>query len=82
MMNPVVDDYTKTLHHRKILKKRKNQPTENQKNTKLKFKLSGGPLYAFSLLGLAVRTPGPPSVIPLLFMKLRDLCSSKSLLRR
>jgi len=51
----------------KYSEKRKNQPTENQKNTNLKYKLSVGPVYAFSLPVLAVRSPGPPSVIPLLF---------------
>ena len=36
MVNPDVDGYTKTLHIRKILRKtqRKQQPTENRKNTK------------------------------------------------
>ena len=34
-MNQDVDYYTKTLHHRKTLRKTNKQPTENQKNTKL-----------------------------------------------
>ena len=36
MVNPDVDDYSKTLNHRNILRKTqtKQQPTENQKNTK------------------------------------------------
>jgi len=67
MMNPDEDDYTKTLHHRKILRKTNKQPTENQNNTKLKYQLSGSPVDAFSLPGLAVRSPGTPPVIPLLF---------------
>jgi len=34
-MNLDVDGYAKTLNHRKILEKRKKQqPTENQKNSK------------------------------------------------
>jgi len=35
-MNPGLDDYTKNLNHRKILGKtqKKQQPTENQNNTK------------------------------------------------
>jgi len=34
MVNPDVDCYTKSLHSRKKLKKtRREQPTENQKNT-------------------------------------------------
>jgi len=35
MVNPDVDGYTKTLNHLNIFRKpRKQQPTENQKNTK------------------------------------------------
>jgi len=35
LVNPEVDGYTKTLHHRTILRKtQQQQPTENQKNTK------------------------------------------------
>jgi len=34
-MNPDVDSYAKTLNHRKIIgKRKKQQPTENQTNTK------------------------------------------------
>jgi len=49
MVNPDVDGYVKTLNHRKILwKSQKEQPTEYQKNIKPKYKLSGGPVFAFS----------------------------------
>jgi len=36
MVNPDVDGYTKTVNHRKVLRKmeKKEQPTENQNNTK------------------------------------------------
>jgi len=36
MVNSDVDDYTKTLNHPKVLQKnaKKQQPTENQKNSK------------------------------------------------
>jgi len=37
MMNPDADDYTKTLHHRKTLRKTNKQPTENQTYTKLEY---------------------------------------------
>jgi len=43
MVNPVVHGYTKILNHWKIFRKlqKKQQPTENQKILKPKYKLSG-----------------------------------------
>jgi len=37
MVNPGADGYTKTLNHRKVMRKmqKKQQPTENQKNSKI-----------------------------------------------
>jgi len=35
------------------------QPTENQNNTKPKYKLSGGPGFTFSLTGGAIRPSAP-----------------------
>ena len=53
MVNPDVDGYTKTVHIRKILRKmqKKQHLTENQKNTQTESKLSGGPVFIFSLPG-------------------------------
>ena len=48
MVNQDADGYTKTLHRWKILK---NKLTENQKNAKTAYKLSGGPFFTFSLPG-------------------------------
>jgi len=44
------DDNTKTLNHRKMLQKtKKQQPSENQRILKPKYKQSGGPVFTFSL---------------------------------
>jgi len=49
MVNPDVDGCTtKTLNHWKILRKTQKN-TENQKNTKPKYKLSWGPSFAFTV---------------------------------
>ena len=49
MVNPDVDDYSKTLNHRNILRKTqtKQQPTENQKNTKTEIWTSWSPHLVF-----------------------------------
>jgi len=64
MVNQGVDGYIKTPHRRKILEKRKKQPTENQKYVKTEYKLSGGPVFTFSLPGGAILPSGLPSVTP------------------
>ena len=53
MVNPDVDDYSKTLNHPNMLRKTqtKQQPTENQKNTKTKIQAKWGPVFTFSLPG-------------------------------
>jgi len=49
MMNPDVDSYAKTLNHRRIIRKtQKQQPTENQTNTKTEISLKVA--VRFSLL--------------------------------
>jgi len=59
MVNPDVDGYTKTVNHRKIIRKahKNNNLLATKRMLKPKYKLSGRPVFAFSL-------PGPirPSV--------------------
>ena len=62
VVNPIVDVYTKTRNHQKTLlkhskKTRKQQSTENQKNTKYRNITQGVPGLTFSLPEGAVRTP-------------------------
>jgi len=61
MVNPVVDGYTKTLHHRKIVRKiqKYNNLLKTKRFLKPKYKLRGGPIFAFSLPVGAIR----PSVL-------------------
>jgi len=62
MVNPNVGGHTKTLSHRKNTPKKtkKKLPVENQKNKKPKYKLSGGPVFAFSLPGARFTSLLPP----------------------
>jgi len=62
IVNPIVDVYTKTRHHQKTLlkhskKPKKQQSTENQKNTKYRNITQGVPGLTFSLPEGVVRTP-------------------------
>jgi len=55
-VNPGVDSYTKTLNHRKILRKtQKTTLLKNKKILKPKYELSGGPIFTFSLPGGVIR---------------------------
>jgi len=53
MVNPVVDGYTKTLNHQKIVRKYKknSNPLKIKRVVKSKYKLSGGPVFTFSVPG-------------------------------
>jgi len=65
-LNPDVDGYTKTLYHRKIL--RKTQKTTVLKTIRIlkpKHKLSGCPISTLSLPGGTIRPLAPPSATPL-----------------
>jgi len=58
MVNPDIDSYTKTLNHRKMLRKtqKKQQRAENQKKRKSR---SGGPVFTFSSPWGAIRPSAP-----------------------
>jgi len=67
VMNPDVDGYTKTLNHGKIFPKlQKSDNLLKTKRMKKKYKLSGRPLFIFSLPGQSIRPSDPSSVTPLL----------------
>jgi len=60
MENPDVNNFTKTLHHRKILQNAKNNPTENQKNINRNISQVGSRFFTFSLPWRA----NSPSALP------------------
>jgi len=53
MVNPDVDGCTKTLNHRKTFRQTqtKNNLLKTKRILKPKYKLSGGPVFTFSLPG-------------------------------
>ena len=56
MANPNVDEYTKTLNHRKILRKaQQNNLLKIKRTLKQKNKLSGDPVFTVCLRGRAIR---------------------------
>jgi len=62
-VNPDIDAYTKNPNRRKILQKRQknNDLLKTKIILKPNDKLSGGPVFTFSLPKMAVRTPPPVS---------------------
>jgi len=58
MVNPDADGCTKAQNHRKFLHKAQKKTTENQRNTKPKYKLRGGPSFTFSLQEGTIRPSG------------------------
>jgi len=65
-VNPEVNGQTKTLNHRKIIRKtyKNNNLLKTKRMLKPKYKLSGRPVFTFSLPGENFPTL-PPSVTPL-----------------
>jgi len=60
IVNPNVDGYTKILNHRKILRKaQKQQPPENQKNTKTEIWATWGTSFYIHLAMGAIRPSAP-----------------------